>query len=220
MKKSIRLNSNVVGDILRSRTGREAAPQKFQGPLPDPSVAVVVDGKLIDSAERAGLHERTLHYTLATLNKGGLALVAFTDSSILDREFLNYFEPRPEPNNLIEAALRSAGLDGNFHTTARAELQGFWMWVDVDFRDDIKYVPQLWAHPDLRQFDDGRDEGDWNDVISSVSTRNAPTRVWADINFEGASLTFGSYEDVANLHLIGWGDRISSIMVGPRPGIG
>jgi hypothetical protein len=221
MTKGIRLDLTRTNEIFQSAAGRSRPPVvKSAAQLPAPFVPVVLDGKRVDANEIASRDAQPLHYTLATLKSGESALVGFSDRSVIDKLFLGHFQGAAT-DNPVDYALRSAGLERGTTLSARQSLDGLWMFEDVDFLGDVKYVPQFWAHNNLHEYDDGREwlDENWGDVISSVTTRNAPARLWEHIDWGGSSLYIGAFEDRANLHVIGWGDRVSSIMVGPRPGI-
>ncbi|WP_143543000.1 hypothetical protein [Rhodococcus sp. NCIMB 12038] len=91
------------------------------------------------------------------------------------------------------------------------------MFSDINFSGDWFWLAQGWGYSNLLKVE--RDKGifssdDWNDKISSMTaTANAVT-YYEHINFKGSTLTIPGGEPqnkYANIHALGWGDRISSV---------
>lgn len=92
------------------------------------------------------------------------------------------------------------------------------MFSDVNFSGDWFWLNQGRGYRDLRKVE--RDKGifssdDWNDKISSVTATANPVTYYEHIDFGGSSLSIPAGEPqnkYSDLHVLGWGDRISSVI--------
>jgi hypothetical protein len=211
MRKPARIDSaKTLEEILARSAARSDSSAKSKIGPPAPSVPIVLDGERVEYKEIARLNGRPLDYVGATLKSGEPALVVFSDRSIMRNHHLRQFNTAlREIGGEVENALMSGGLQPAA-LVARINL-GLRICEDVDYRGaSWTFAPEEYV-PDLRDFDEGLGlfGGDWNDRISSVQMGRCYMQAWADINEGGETLTL--FQDHPNLHVIGWGDRISTI---------
>lgn len=218
MQKPLRIDSEKAFQemLARSAVPSDSSIKSKIGP-PDPSVTIVLDGKRVEYNEIARLNGQPLDYVATRLKGGEQALVVFSDRSILRNHTLRQFKgPLQGIATEVDNALLASGLQAS-STVASIDF-------GVQICEDINYGGATWTFapeeyvPRLSQFDEGLGlfGGDWNDKISSIRMGQCWCENWADRDRGGDYLPL--WEDTPNLHILGWGDRISSIYTHRRSG--
>ena len=183
-------------------------PYKSTIGAPDPSVAIVLDGKRVDYDAVAELSNQPLHYFPKSLEGGKQALVISSDQSIANaRRFRRSGNPF---DGMVEKTLMSVGLRPAI--AGDVSNIGIRIFSDHHFSGDSTVLPPDWEHSDLREFDAGLDVfgGDWGDKISSVDPLgHTQWRGWEMSNFRGSDIFGGEVWEMAAF--TGWNDNISSI---------
>ena len=212
MRTPRRIDSEKALEEIFARSVVAPAPSiKSKIGSPSPSVPIVLDGKRVEYNEIARLNGQPLDYVATKLKSGEQALVVFSDRSIIRNHILRQFKrPVEAIKNEVENALMAGGLQPS-PRFATIEV-GLRIWEDINYEGDYwTFGPEEYV-ADLTEVDGGLPwfDGNWNDRISSVQMARCYCQAWADVNQVGGdSLTL--FEDTPNLHIIGWGDRISSI---------
>lgn len=211
MRKPRRIDSEKAFEEISARS---AAPSdssvKSKIGAPSSSVPIVLDGKRVEYNEIARFNQ-PLDYVATTLKGGEPALVVFSDRSIIKNHRLRQFKGSLQAiNKEVENALMAGGLHPSPTLVPRIDL-GLRMFEDINYGGGSWTLAPEEYVDDLTQFDEGLGwfGGDWNDKISSVQMGRCYCYAWEHTHEGGASLTL--YEDTPNLHILGWGDVISSI---------
>jgi hypothetical protein len=205
---------------LEEQLARSAAPldPSYESTIapPDSSVALVLDGKRVEFDAIARLKNQPLDYIATRLSGGEQALVIFSDRSIMSNAILRNVKGASRTvEQEVANALVAGGLQPSSTVTPRGNFEArFWEHTDWG-GDSAAKLPES-GEIDLTNFSDGLDLfEDWNDRISSIGIRHGTgghrcqLRAWEHKNWGGAMLLVD--RDMPNLHLIGWGDRISSL---------
>lgn len=181
--------------------------------VPDPSVAIVLDGKRVDYDAVANLDNQPLGYIATTLEGGKQALVIFSDPSIVNTRRLGQFSNPSDPIRAsVEKSLTSVGLRP---AVAQADDQiGVRIFTDHFFQGDSTVLAPEWYIPDLREFDAGLDVfgGNWGDRISSLDVLgHCRWQGWEMRDRRGAWIIGGDRDQLDSMDVLGWNDNISSI---------
>jgi hypothetical protein len=210
MRQPQRIDSKkaLEGMLARSAAPPDPSYKSTIGP-PDSSVALVLDGKRVEYDAIARLESQPLDYVATTLKGGEQALVIFSDRSIMRDATLRHFQGSLATiEQEVEKALMSGGLQPSSTFAPRGDFETR-IFEDINWGGDSTGILPEYYVPDMTEFDEDTD-GDWNDKISSIGIRGQCwCRAWEDINLTGADLYV--YEDKPDLHILGWGDRISSL---------
>jgi hypothetical protein len=211
MRKPVRIDSAKTLEqmLARSAVRSGSSPKSKIGP-PAPTVPIVLDGKRVEYKEIARLNGQPLDYVGATLRSGEPALVVFSDRSIMRNHHLRQFNGSLRAiDSEVGNALMANGLQPS-PLTASINL-GLRMFEDVNYGGSSWTLAPEEFVADLSEFDEGLGlfGGDWNDRISSVQMGRCHMQAWEHTEENGATITLT--QDTPNLHVLGWGDRISSI---------
>ena len=218
MRKPRRIDSEKALEEIFARSGvpSDSSVKSEIGP-PDSSVAIVLDGKRVQYNEIARLKGQPLDYVATRLKDGEHAIVVFSDRSILRNHSLRQFKGSLRGiTTEVANALLAGGLQPS-STVASIDL-GVRIFEDINYGGaSWTFAPDEWV-PDLTEFDEGLGVfgGDWNDKISSIQMGRCWCEAWEHTNEGGAHLVL--WEDTPNLHILGWGDRISTIWAPFRSG--
>lgn len=86
------------------------------------------------------------------------------------------------------------------------------MFSDADYQGDWFWLARGYMWQDLTRVGrGGLFGGDWNDVVSSLSSTNTSCIYCEHIHLEGSKLFLGPNKPVPHLSALGWNDRISSV---------
>ena len=169
-------------------SGRPVPPEAFNvaEPLPDPVMLKAEDGG------DPGIRPRSFPPAGADFAGGGGSLPSSGGCGFMGVQDCDPPTHWPERQAQFFDA---AGYDGN------------WFWLQPGY-----------AIPDLRRMVRGAsifgDDGDWNDVISSIRSGRMPNsylELCEHVDFGGSTLSLGVNQDVGNLTDLGWNDRVSSV---------
>jgi len=136
------------------------------------------------------------------------------ESLLNPADFPTLFPPPPRPGELPPQPYQPFDPPGNtpihhepnppltwdqVQMFAEADYGGDWLWLAKGYmRRDLTRVSRGWF-------------GDWNDVISSLSSNNTSCIYCEHINLEGSKLFLGPNKPIPHLSALGWNDRISSV---------
>jgi hypothetical protein len=191
---------------------------------PDSSVALVLDGKRVEYDAIARLKNQPLDYVATRLSGGEQALVIFSDRSIMSNAILRRLKGSSRTvEQEVANALVGGGLQPSSTVTPRGtERLEARIFEHIDWGGDSAAILPGTGQIDLSNFNDGLDFWeDWDNEISSIGIRNGfghrcQLRAWENKRWGASMLLVES--DIPNLHLIGWGDRISSLWCDFIPG--
>ena len=177
---------------------------------PDPSVAIVLDGKRVDYDAVAKLDNQPLGYIPTTLEGGKQALVIYSDPSIVNTRRLGQVtNPLDAITGSVERTLTSVGLRP---AVAQADDEiGIRIYTDHFFQGAWAALAPEWYIRDLRDFDAGLGVfgGNWGDKISSIEVKgHCRWQGWEMRDRGGSWIVGGSWNE---LDSVGWNDDISSI---------
>jgi hypothetical protein len=178
--------------------------------VPDPSVAIVLDGKRVDYDAVAKLDNQPLGYIATTLEGGKQALVISSDPSIVNTRRLGQFRnPLDAIRGSVEKSLTSVGLRP---AVAQADGQiGVRIYTDHFYEGDSTVLAPEWYISDLREFDAGLGAfgGNWGDKISSIEVLGHCRWQGWEMRDRGGSWIIG--DSWREFDSVGWNDDISSI---------
>lgn len=202
-----------TAEAVEERSGQPATPEppyKSTIGVPDPSVALVLDGKRVDYDAVARLDNQPLGYIPTTLEGGKQALLIYSDAAIVNTRRLGHVRnPLDAITGSIERTLTSVGLRP---AVARADGQlGIRIFTDHYFQGDSTVLAPEWYISDLRDFDAGLGVfgGNWGDKISSIDVLGrCRWQGWEMRDRRGSWIIGGSWNE---LDSVGWNDDISSI---------
>lgn len=210
-RKPQRIDSKKALEAVLARSASDSSVKSKIGP-PSSSVTIVLDGRRVDYNAIAQLNGQPLDYVATTLKGGEQALVVFSDRSIVRNHLLSQFKGSiPALDNEVNKALIAGGLQPS-PLIPRIEV-GLVIWEDVGYGgSDWTLGPEEY-YPDLTEITGGLGlfGGDWNDKISSVQMARCYCVAWENIESQGLGAKLILYQDTPDLHILGWGDRISAI---------
>jgi hypothetical protein len=210
-RKPQRIDSKKALEAVLARSASDSSVKSQIG-QPSSSVTIVLDDRRVDYNAIAQLNGQPLDYVATTLKGGEQALVVFSDRSIVRNHLLSQLkESIPALNNEVNKALIAGGLQPS-PLIPRIE-------VGLQIFEDINYGGSSWTlapeeyYPDLTEIVGGLGlfGGNWNDKISSVQMARCYCAAWENIESQGLGASLTLYQDTPNLHILGWGDRISAI---------
>jgi hypothetical protein len=198
-------------EILRNKPSAEATSEIVHRA---PTIPFRLNGVLYDPKDIVRFNGKELHFIQVA--NGEQILV------IDDRELLtNWLQ-----FSYISAMARAKIPNRNPRTAQDAYDRGFDYFENSGYRNDSLTLEPGWGYYDLTQVSKGfLGLGDWNDEISSVSSRSGDcdpveyprygvfcaTVLCDDIHWEGQTLSIFYAAD--DLSVFGWNDRTSSMFV-------
>lgn len=185
--------------------------------VPDPSVALVLDGKRVAYDEIAQLSDRPLCYIATTLEGGKPALVISSDQALAGRPLVQSASQLGAIKSRVENTLAGAGLTPGAaeRTPSVARLTsniGVRIFEDMNFSGDSTVIAPETYIRDLRDFHEGREVFDsgWGDLISSLDILgHCSFQAWEMRDRGGQS--FFTTESERDLGVYGWNDDFSSL---------
>jgi hypothetical protein len=189
----------------------DATPQPYRSTIgmPDPSVALVLDGKRVEYDAVAALSDRPLGYVPAALEGGKQALVIYSDPAIVNGRGAGRARESSDPTVGAARTLASVGLRPAVARDGRDI--GIRIYKNNFFGGSWAALAPEWYIADLRDFRAGLGifDGNWGDKISSVQVMSrCRWQGWEMKDRGGAWIKGGSWEE---LDSVGWNDDISSI---------
>ena len=191
-------------------SGQTPEPYRSTIGAPDPSVALVLDGKRVDYDAVAQLSDRPLGYIATTLEGGKRALVITSDQSVVCRPLVQSMSQLGAIKRGVEKTLVGAGLTPGVEPLGSNI--GVRIYEDVGFSGDSTTIAPESYIRDLRDFRAGREIFDphWGDAISSlVMLGRCSFQAWEMRDRWGAS--FFTTESEPDLGVYGWNDDFSSL---------
>jgi hypothetical protein len=184
---------------------------------PDPSVALVLDGKRVDYDKVAQLSDRPLCYIATMLEGGNPALVISSDQSVVSGPLVQSASQldaikRGVENTLVGAGLTPGVAERLSGVAGLTSNVGVRIFENANFSGDSTVIPPESFIGDLRDFHEGREVFDsgWGDLISSFEILgHCSLQGWEMRDRRGQS--FFATESVRDLGVFGWNDDFSSL---------
>lgn len=185
--------------------------------VPDPSVALVLDGRRVDYDEVAELSDRPLCFIATTLDGGKPALVISSDQTVAGRPLVQSAGQLAAIKRSVENTLVGAGLTPGVAERAPRVARltsniGVRIFEDPNFSGDSTVIAPETYIRDLRDFHAGREAFDsgWGDLISSLDILgHCSFQAW-EMRDRGGQ-TFFTTESERDLGVYGWNDDFSSL---------
>jgi hypothetical protein len=192
-----------------------------------PSIELTIDGTVYDPSDIVRFDGQPLHFVLS-----GSDLAAFTDpwpikTAVGNRAFRGVLYPTDSGMTVDEHGrpfYKVGGSDGGSRTRTppwQVNYGSLKMFSDINWGGDWFWLDEGWAWPDLTRVWRNKVlffHGNWNDVISSVTGTASMVTYCEHIYYKGSTLTVPErrpQDSLPNLHVLGWGDRISSVIHWP-----